>query len=229
MNKGKQETFDKLNALADGALGPSQSEALLGEIEQDAGLRETLCDIHRLKDMVRYAYAESEPPKRQPRMTRSWRMGLAAAAVVLFSVGFLSGRVSLPTDPLAGFELSQVISQPNKVVLFVSNSDQAKFQQALDRAETLLTQYRHQGVEVNIVASAGGIDLLRKAPSPYLERVRNLSDNYSAIQFIACNNTIARLARQGKDVALIESAVIKPSAVQFVVERLQQGWSYVAI
>ncbi len=229
MNKGKDEDFRKLNALADGALDPSQSEALLEEIEQDAALRETLCDIHRLKDMVRYAYADSEPPQRHKRLNHPLHLGMAVAAVMLFSLGFLGGRFSLPVDPLAPFELAQVVPQPNKVVLFVGYSDKGKFQHVLDRAEQLLIEYQGQGVEVNVVASAGGIDLLRTSASPYLERIRNLSDNYAAIQFVACNNTIARLAQGGKDVALVENALIKPSAVQFVVERLQQGWSYVAI
>ncbi len=229
MNKGNEEAFRKLNALADGALEPSQSEALLEEIEQDADLRETLCDIHRLKDMVRYAYADSEPPQRHSRLNQPWRLGMAAAAVALLCLGFLGGRYSLPVDPLAPFELAQVVPQPNKVVLFVGYSDKDRFQRVLDRAEQLLIQYQGQGVEVNVVASAGGIDLLRTSSSPYLERIRNLSDNYAAIQFVACNNTIARLVQDGKDVSLVENAVVKPSAVQFVVERLQQGWSYVAI
>ncbi len=229
MNKGNEEAFRKLNALADGALEPSQSEALLEEIEQDAELRETLCDIHRLKDMVRYAYADSAPPQRRSRLNPPWRLGMAAAAVALLCVGFLGGRLSLSVDPLAPFELAQVVPQPNKVVLFVGYSDKDRFQRVLDRAEQLLIQYQGQGVEVNVVASAGGIDLLRTSSSPYLDRIRDLSDNYAAIQFVACNNTIARLVQDGKDVSLVENAVVKPSAVQFVVERLQQGWSYVAI
>jgi hypothetical protein len=231
MRKRNSDIDQKLNALADGSLDASQSESLLEEIEQDAELRESLCDIHRLKDMVRYAYAECEPPQRQRRLTDRYRLGasVAAAALVLFSLGFVGGRLSLPNDPLAPFELTQVVSQPNKVVLFVGNSDNAKFRQALDRAEQLLNRFHGQGVEVNLVASAGGIDLLRKASSPYLRRIRDLGDSYAALQFVACNNTIAKLVREGKDAALVENAVIKPSAVQFVVERLQQGWSYVAI
>ncbi len=229
MKQGHDETFRQLNALADGALDTRQSERLLEEIEQHAELRESLCDIHRLKDMVRYAYAECESPKRQLRMTPRLRIGLAAAAVALFSLGFAGGRFTVPNDPLAPFELTQVVSQPNKVVLFIGHSDSGKFKQTLDRAENLLSRYQDQGVEVNIVASAGGIDLLRKSASPYVQRIKDLSDSYTALQFVACNNTIAKLVREGQDVALIENAVVKPSAVQFVVERLQQGWSYVAI
>jgi intracellular sulfur oxidation DsrE/DsrF family protein len=68
-----------------------------------------------------------------------------------------------------------------------------------------------------------------RTSTPYLKRIETLSASYDALQFVACNNTIARLAREGKAVDLVDVALIQPSAVQFVVERLRQGWSYVAI
>ena len=228
MNASDKPIDIQLNALADGELQRDESEALLEQIEQDSHLREALCDIHRVKDMVRYAYADdSHPPQRKSRST-PWRVGLVAAAIALFSLGFMSGRLLPPEDALAPFELGQIQAQPNKVVLFVGHSDQDKFQHALDRAEHLLKQYAGQGVEVDILTSSDGIDLLRTS-SPYLNRIEALGASYASLQFVACNNTLARLAREGKPVELVDRAVVKPSAVQFVVERLSQGWSYVAI
>ncbi len=219
----------QLNALADGELNAEQSESLLEKIEHDSDLREALCDIHRLKDMVKYAYAEKNLPPRQKQPLAQWRIAFAAAAVAIFTLGFMGGRLMAPTDALGSFELGEIQAQPNKVVLFVGYSDAGKFQRVLDQAEHLLQQYAGQGVEVNVVASAGGIDLLRKTATPYLERIESLSSNYAELQFVACNNTLAQYAREGKAVNLVDSAVIRPSAVQFVVERLQQGWSYTAI
>ena len=219
----------QLNALADGELNASESEALLERVEMDSKLREELCDIHRLKDMVSYAYSEETLSPRPRKQNSRWHLAVAAAAVVFFTMGFMGGRFMAPTEILAPFALGEIQPKPNKVVLFVGYSDQRKFEQVLDRAEGLLKQYQSQGAEVNVVTSAGGIDLLSKVNSPYLERIERLSDNYAALQFVACNNTLARLAREGTPVQLVDSAVVKPSAVQFVVERLQQGWSYVAI
>ena len=90
-------------------------------------------------------------------------------------------------------------------------------------ADLLLFPVNHAG------GHARGIAPLARHLHVYLQRIKALSDSYAALQFVACNNTIAKLVREGKDVALVENAVVKPSAVQFVVERLQQGWSYVAI
>ena len=230
MNKSNEELQIRLNALADGQLSAQESEALLERIENDGELREALCDIHRLKDMVKYAYADSRPPQRSHETLRHWRGTLSAvAAVLLLTLGFMGGRLSAPMNGLAPFELGEVQSQPNKIVLFIGHSDSGKFQRVLDQAEGLLKEYAGKGVEVNVVASAGGIDLLRTATTPYRQRIEDLSASYAALQFVACNNTLANLVREGKSVNLVESAVIKPSAVQFVVERLRQGWSYVAI
>ena len=229
MNQADEQIQIQLNALADGELPWAESEALLSRIEQDSEMREALCDIHRLKDMVRYAYADHSMPHRQQRSIGQLRGGLFAAAILLFSLGFAGGWLLQPTDTLHGFELGQIKAQPNKVVLFVSNSDPEKFAYALERTEQLLREYSGQGVEVNLLTSAGGIDLLRTS-SPFVERIKTLSARYaSSVQFVACNNTIARLVREGKPVELVDTAVVKTSAVQFVVERLKQGWSYQAI
>lgn len=228
MSEAKEQIDIQLNALADGELKREESEALLERIEQDPELREALCDIHRVKDMLSYAYADDTLPGRPKRTTRQWRIGFAAAATLLFSLGFMSGSLMQPTDAITPFELGQVQAQPNKVVLFVGHSDDGRFQRVLDQAEGLLKQYAGQGIEVNVLTSAGGIDLLRTS-TPYLKRIETLSASYAALQFVACNNTIARLAREGKSVDLVDVAVIQPSAVQFVVERLRQGWSYLAI
>jgi len=228
MNASDKPVEIQLNALADGELQREQSEVLLERIERDSQLREDLCDIHRLKDMVRYAYADEGPPPQRKARTAPWRTALAVAAIALFSLGFMSGRLLPPDDALAPFELGQIQAQPNKVVLFVGHSDRSKFQHALDKAEQLLERYAGQGVEVDILTSSGGIDLLRTS-SPYLQRIEALGATYATLQFVACNNTLARLAREGKTVELIDRAVVRSSAVQFVVERLSQGWSYMAI
>ncbi len=222
----------RLNALADGELSSEESELLLSSIEDDVELRTDLCDIHRVKDMMHYAYADAKTPLNRHQSKFSSRMNLSIAASVLLTVGALLGAMvnSFTTESIiVPFSLAQVDKQAEKVVLYVGFSDKKKFEDALVKAEYLLETYADQGVEVNVVTSAGGIDMLRESDSPYTRKVKELADNYSALSFIACNNTLARLKAQGETVDLISNVKVAPSAVQFVVGRLEEGWSYVPI
>jgi len=56
-----------------------------------------------------------------------------------------------------------------------------------------------------------------------------MKKNYDSLAFVACNNTLAKLKQEGKPTDLLAEAEVAPSAVQYVVKRLQQGWQYVAI
>jgi intracellular sulfur oxidation DsrE/DsrF family protein len=118
---------------------------------------------------------------------------------------------------------------PGKVVLHIGESDNEKFEHALARAEKLLIDYGQKNMQVDIVTSAGGIDLLRNNTSLHIEKVSMMKKNYDSLAFVACNNTLARLKKEGKPTDLLAAADVAPSAVQYVVKRLQQGWSYVAI
>ncbi|MGV6827194.1 MAG: hypothetical protein ACWA5Q_09465 [bacterium] len=228
---GKVSEIDiQLNALADGELDSRESEMLLGQVEADADLRTALCDIHRVKDMMHYAYADEEPPIRESAGKIGRKINLAIAASVVFAVGALAGFVvpHLQQEPVP-FALSQVETQPQKVVLYVGFSDNERFETALVKARELLEQYADRGVRVNVVTSAGGIDLLREGSSPYLQKVKQMAADYNALSFVACNNTLAKLKAQGELVELIDEAEVAPSAVEYVVGRLQEGWSYIPI
>ena len=222
---------ERLNALADGELDAAESEELLELIEQDANLRGELCDIHRIKDMVHYAYPDDQMAAQPAGPTTRKNLGWAVAATLLFTFGALTGSIiTRESTELSPFTLAQVeTQQPNKIVLYVNESNPVKFQRALDKAEHLLKASHDHSVEINIVASAGGIDMLRDHVSPVSSQIRTLASNYQALQFIACNNTLAKKKREGQPVKLMREASVAPSAVEFIVGRLQEGWSYVAI
>jgi intracellular sulfur oxidation DsrE/DsrF family protein len=80
------------------------------------------------------------------------------------------------------------------------------------------------------VTSADGINLLRRSITPYEDRINAMKASYGkSLDFIACNNTILKMRNEGIDVDLVKSAQAAPSAVQYVVDRLKEGWTYVAI
>jgi len=223
----KSENY-RLNALADGELDTIESESLIQEIRSNPQLQRELCDIHMLKDMVKSAYPEETQPA-SLSYDKSHFLGAIAASFFILSIGFLVGNWSASPALDDGFALSMVDATSGKIVLHIGESDNEKFEQALNQAEQLLKDYGKKNMQVDIVTSAGGIDLLRNNTSLHIEKVSTMKRNYDSLAFVACNNTLARLKKEGKPTDLLAAAEVAPSAVQYVVKRLQQGWRYVAI
>jgi len=228
MNETHKSEDYRLNALADGELDSIESKALIQEIRSNPEMQRELCDIHMLKDMVKSAYPEEN---QQTPLTYgiSHYLGAIAASFLMLAIGFLAGNWSATPALKEGFALSMVNAAPGKVVLHIGESDHEKFEDALNQAEQLLNDYGKKNMQVDIVTSAGGIDLLRKNTSLHIQKVATMKKNYDSLAFVACNNTLAKLKQEGKPTDLLAEAEVAPSAVQYVVKRLQQGWQYVAI
>ncbi|MFP4695617.1 MAG: hypothetical protein ACLFQD_03835, partial [Thiohalospira sp.] len=58
-------------------------------------------------------------------------------------------------------------------------------------------------------------------------RIRNLLSDHPGLKVYACGNTIARLQRRGEQVELLEGTRRASSAVDLIVDRLQDGWRYI--
>jgi intracellular sulfur oxidation DsrE/DsrF family protein len=231
MEKEHMKQQEKLHALADGELDPNEREELLARLDRDPLLTAELCDIRRVKDLLDYAYPLPESSAGQGRHEGRRVLARAAGVVVLTLAAFAGGWwASSSPDVLGqGFRLADVQSDPQRVLLYLGESDPAKFHAVLRKARKLLDGYRRQGVEVYVVTSAGGVDLLRAATSPVAGEIRSLKERYASLHFIACNNTLFNLKRKGQPVKLVQGAEVAPSAVGFVVEHLRKGWTYVAI
>jgi len=218
-----------INSLVDNELDHDERAALLAQLDNNPQLQNDLCDVRRIKDMLKMAYPDtsigSPVTNSQPK---NW-LGAVSASILLLVVGFGLGDYFSLKPEVQPFNLSQVTANNQKLVLFIGTSDDAKFEKTLSQAEYFLKTNHDKNVQVNVVTSAGGIDLLNKEKSKFLPRINQLSKKYDSLSFIACNATIQRLKREGRSIAIIDEALVSPTAVQFVVNRLQQGWSYVAI
>jgi len=229
-----KETLN-LNALLDRELGTEEREELLSRVEQDALLRQELSDLYHLKEMVNSAYSDEKGYI--TGNSRDWlaRGGAIAASILLlavvFTVGYQAGNGTGITQPSADvFHLSQVAGDPGRVMLYVSSDEGGKFKRTLDQAQAYLDRQDESDINVIVVASADGTDLFRKSITPYEERINNLKVRYGeSLDFIACNNAITRLKNEGSDADLVNAVEVAPSAVQYVVDRLREGWTYVAI
>ncbi len=223
-----------LNAYVDGQLVAEQEREILAAMEHDAGVRERVCRLRRAKDWMRTGFADAMPPSPQDvtPIPRSFRIGNSVAAslmaLALLCGGALFGYTIADRQPNVPQPLAQ---QQNfdRVLLHLDKSGDDNFAAVLDYAEKFLASHAARGAEVEVVANAGGIDLMRQGGSPYAERVRALQQKYANLQFIACANAIRNLRREGVDVSLLNGVHGGETAVDHIVARLQQGWRYVKV
>jgi intracellular sulfur oxidation DsrE/DsrF family protein len=231
MNKYRPNAkYEQLNALADSELNAGDRDALLAQLDHDEELRSELCDIRRVKDLLRYAYPEEEIIEPADSGNAAF-LARAAAVLVLILSGFVGGWMLSPEvdRPESGFRLADVNADAMKVVLYLGDSDPRKFSKTLKTAENLLKRYEQDGTEVYVVTSAGGVDMLRTATSSVAADISALKDRYASLHFVACNNTLFNLKKKGQPIQLVNEAEVAPSAVSFVVEHLKKGWTYMAI
>ncbi len=222
-----------LNAYVDGQLVAEQEREILAAMEHDAGVRERICRLRRAKDWMRTGFADAMPPaalEGNKPMRRSFRLGggIAASlmALALLCGGGLFGYSigeRQPNDP------QTLVQNADHVLLHLDKSGSENFDAVLDYAEKFLAAHAARGAEVEVVANAGGIDLMRQGGSPYAERVRALQQQYNNLHFIACANAIRNLRKQGVDVSLLRGVHGGETAVDHIVSRLQQGWRYVKV
>ena len=118
----------------------------------------------------------------------------------------------------------------HRVVFHVDEADAARQNLVLNNASNVNKYYLDKGeeVEIEIVAYGPGLTMLVPGKSPVADRVEQISQNYDNVSFKACSNTHAKMSKKaGKQVPLMSQAAMVPSGVIHLVERQEQGWSYI--
>ncbi len=230
---------EMISAYADGELQGSEKIEFEDVLKTDIELQQKLNDLCGLKSQLKRTYQNIEPPARIQYSTSNYRYAAYAVFFMLtFSVGWFSGDAmhsSLDNNVAQSAAVNpgmQVIAeQPGKYILHISVRDKAKFKQTLDQAELLMANYQNgdQSIQLEIIANAGGLDLFREDVSPYPQRVKALREQYPNIKFIACSNAIERLREKGLEPNLINAVHQGETAIDQVVKRIHQGWSYIKI
>lgn len=221
----------RIHAYLDGELSHQERDAFLLDMEKDPALRAECVELRNLKDLVRHAYDGVEAPRREVVDTNHPRKRLAAfgvAAALLISLGFSGGWLANhhSTGPLQQVATAE---QAPRILLHIATAEPAKMQATLDRAESLLEEYREQGVQIEVVANSEGLHMLRAGGSPYGQRVLAMMAEHEELQFIACDTAIRHLERAGVDVVLLPRTHTAPSAVEHIIERMREGWTYIKV
>ncbi len=226
----------RIHAYIDDQMDADEREAFIKELEQHPELRREVCDLHYLRSAVRHAYAEEYMPAASCRKTLLEKagthamQGLAALLILMSGVAlgwYSSAAMNMPYELV---RLDPAIKmQAQKVILHIGEADETKFTRVLATADRLIKQYSDAGVEVEVVANAGGLDLLDADVSPHAEKVRAMIDQHNNLSFVACSNALENMERQGRYIRLIDHTRKAPSALEHIVQRLQQGWQYIKV
>lgn len=229
MNDRRRDFSDeRLNAFVDGELDAQECDEILATATADAELGHRLCELRATKDLLRHAYNPAPGVGRNARRGIScWGGALAAslALVVGLVAGWQGHRAASAHEPLfAGIASA---TQPSRILIHLDSADESRMEETLDIAEAYLAKATHAKVE--IVVNNSGLNLLREEATPYAERIAALSSRHELLSFVACGYAISRYRNSGKSVTLVPGAHVAKTGVEHIVDRVQQGWTYVKI
>ena len=232
-----------LNAYLDNELAHEERQCLIEDIRDDEALRQRVCELEQIRNMVSIAYHEV-PPAKQQRKIKSSRLssyiGMAASVLMVFGLigGWLGHSYLQQSQTLLQFAESvqthQPVdsSQPWKVLLHVTSDDPYRLNSLLTETENILREYqsRQQKVAIQILANGKGLNLLRSDKSPYGKRIAELQKKYDNLIFMACARAMERVQQTtGKAVPLLPNTHITPSALTEALNRQREGWTYIKI
>lgn len=236
----KHDEIDEvlLAAFVDDQLDTTNREAIIKAMDTDESLRDRVYDLRKTKDLMKLSFGDVTPPEAKPEnfinpLHRQCMVRVAAsfaAVAIAVSAGFAgynygTNESVAPVQNLA--ELAQ--QQGTRIIVHIDESDPVKFETTLAYAEKFLEKHKDNNkAQIDIVANAGGIDLLREG-HPLSDKVSRMMDEYDNITFIACTNAINRLRAQGVDPSMIKTVETEKAALVHIIDRVLNGWIYIKV
>ena len=242
----KNYTEEQLNMYIDQQLDTEELDEIRHAILEDAALRERVCQLKAVRELVCYAY-ENVPVAETAAMTgiagRRGYLWKGIAASLLLIVGLFTGWTmnnAVHTSQVASAEEvfqyyknnAQVPNEERKIILHVTTGDIYAVKSALDEAEQLLASYHNAGtpMKLDIVAYREGINMMRVGVSPYVQRIEDIIENNDNVSLYACMRSIDKAQKkEGKPVVMMDRAVTDKTAQELISERLQKGWIYIKV
>jgi uncharacterized protein len=116
------------------------------------------------------------------------------------------------------------------LILQVNTNDPAAMNLALNNATNVTEYYKELGekVKIEVVTFGPGLHMLRDDTSPVKARIETLALSTPEISFKACGNTQANMHKaENKDIPIVPQAQVVKSGVVHIMQREEQGWTYV--
>jgi len=235
MNKDEHISEEQLNAFVDGELDSEERSNLFDEAERSAELDQRLCQQRKIKELVKHAYRDVPEARRllSGRRAHNGVLGLALAASMLLIIGITTGQLmprffDQDLRPGGLSANAQAIAKAENYILHVTSGEPETMRLALRQARELLDSANSDNPRrVEIVANERGLDLLRSDVTQFGDEIRALS--HENVMFYACSKAIERLEEKGVEVRLVPEAIPGFTALDRVVERMQDGWQYIKL
>ena len=244
----KEVTFtdEKLNLFIDEQLDKDENDLIRHAILDDTELRERVCQLKAVSELVGYAY-EHVPESKAVTVESSdyFKLTLQGiAAGILIGLGVLcgwmvneQGRSSNPiasaNDVFQYFKYKAPVNTvERKIILHVTTGDIVAVNAALNEAEQLLASYHKANtpMKLDVVTYKEGINILRVDSSPYVNRIENIIDSNDNVAFYACQNSVNKAQKkEGKDIVFMPNTVTDKTAMELISERIDKGWIYIKV
>jgi intracellular sulfur oxidation DsrE/DsrF family protein len=124
----------------------------------------------------------------------------------------------------AGTVLAADAAKKHGVVFHVTDSDPAKWNQALNNAANLQKAIGKDNMDIEIVVNGKGLDMM-KFDSVAASRMTEATKN--GVKLLACGATMKAANVTEKD--LHEGVKVVPGGVVEIMQKQEAGWSYIKI
>jgi intracellular sulfur oxidation DsrE/DsrF family protein len=230
-------TDKDLHRYIDGEMDEPSRADFQALLDRDPSLAARVRRFRSVDQAIREAFDAAEPPAADAQNRGKAATPRRIAAALMLPVGFLAGWLghSLSSVPETHEHLAGAVNLPVQgrqhlnTLFHIDVDESAAMGGVLDRAEAVLTAYAEEDLRVEVVANAAGLNLLRSDTSEFAPRVRAMMEKYDNLTIVACANTIKKLEEQGVEVVLIDRTHARETAIDHVVDRLQDGWTYIKI
>ena len=251
MNRQGQISEEMLNAFVDGEIDSEEKIELLRQLSGNPEMTQRVCQLIRTKELLRSAYRDTEIPapehRRQPATTHGTtirKIGGAGALAASLLVGFILfsqpqevGEVTVAKQSSQPSSFRQVAhqeaeSEPLQIIFHLTSSNPLRIERRLDNVDLLLQHADQSGqtASIEVIANGEGLSLFREGASSFADRIHEMSRDNRNLSFIACQRTIDQLESGGEGkVRLLPDVIRAGSGISQVIQRQQQGWSYIQI
>ncbi|MDC0343805.1 MAG: hypothetical protein WAO69_05130 [Aestuariivita sp.] len=118
----------------------------------------------------------------------------------------------------------------HRVAVHVNENDPQVMNMALNNVANVTSYYQSQGdsVVIEVVAYGPGLNMLIPGKSPVQDRISAMSLENESLTFAACGNTLRKMSEKaGKDVVLMDEAVVVPSGVVRLIQLQEDDYAYI--